>query len=91
MAGRITISPEQVDQVAAQFKQSSEESRQIIAGLTHSIQQMEGEWEGMSKERFVQQFQEADKQMKSFMFILENISQELTLISQKFRTIDQSR
>lgn len=90
MAGRITISPEHVEQIAKQFKQSSEESRQIVSNLTSVVQSMESEWEGVTKQRFIKEFQEADKQMKSFVQILDSISEELISISQKFRSIDQS-
>ncbi|GIO29872.1 MULTISPECIES: WXG100 family type VII secretion target [Paenibacillus] len=91
MAGRILITPEQVDAVANQFKQGGEQSQQIVNGLTQAIHGMEGQWEGMTKQRFFQEFQEANKQMQSFVQILNNISQELTAIAQKFRTVDESR
>ncbi|MBP2001000.1 WXG100 family type VII secretion target [Paenibacillus shirakamiensis] len=91
MSGRITISPEQVEQIARQFKQSSEESRQIVLGLTQAVQGMESDWEGVTKQRFIQEFEEADKQMKYFAQILESISEELNSISQRFRSIDQNK
>ncbi|AJS59062.1 WXG100 family type VII secretion target [Paenibacillus sp. IHBB 10380] len=91
MTGRILISPEQVDQVANQFKLSGEQSQQIVATLTQAIQGMEGQWEGMTKQRFFQQFQEASKEMQLFIQTLNSINQELTAISTKFRTVDQNR
>ncbi|MDO7905719.1 WXG100 family type VII secretion target [Paenibacillus sp. JX-17] len=91
MAGRILITPEQVDQVANQFKSSGEQSQQIVSQLTSSIQGMEGQWEGMTKQRFFQEFQEASKQMQQFVTTLNSISQELTAIANKFRTVDQAR
>ncbi|MFB5265207.1 WXG100 family type VII secretion target [Paenibacillus enshidis] len=91
MAGGILITPEQVDQVANQFKQSSEQSQQIVSSLNLSIQGMEGQWDGMTKQRFFQEFQEASKQMQSFVQTLNSISQELTAIANKFRTVDQAK
>ncbi|EJW17916.1 WXG100 family type VII secretion target [Paenibacillus alvei] len=91
MAGRILITPEQVDQVANQFKQGGDQSQQIVASLTQSIQGMEGQWEGMTKQRFFQEFQEASKQMQSFVQTLNTISEELKAIAQKFRTVDEQR
>ncbi|BFH63737.1 MULTISPECIES: WXG100 family type VII secretion target [Paenibacillus] len=91
MAGRILITPEQVESVANQFKQGGEQSNSIVTGLQQAINGMEGQWEGMTKQRFFQEFQEASKQMQSFVQILNNISQELTAIAQKFRTVDESR
>lgn len=91
MAGRILISPEQVDQVANQFKQSGEQSQQIVASLTQAINGMEGQWEGMTKQRFFQEFQEANKQMQLFVQTLNSINQELAAIATRFRTVDQTR
>lgn len=91
MSGRISISPEQVDTVANQFKQSGEQSQQLVASLTQAIQGMEGQWEGMAKQRFFQEFQEAGRQMQTFVQTLNTISQELTAIAQKFRAIDETR
>ncbi|MCE5170436.1 WXG100 family type VII secretion target [Paenibacillus profundus] len=91
MAGRILVTPEQIDQVANQFRQSGDQSQQIVSTLTQSIQGMEGQWEGMTKQRFFQEFQEASKQMQSFVQTLNTISEELKAIAQKFRTVDEQR
>ncbi|WP_342555561.1 WXG100 family type VII secretion target [Paenibacillus sp. FSL R7-0652] len=91
MAGRILVTPEQLDQVSNQFKQSGEQSQQIVSTLTQSITSMEGQWEGMTKQRFFQEFQEASKQMQSFVQTLNSISVELSAIANKFRTADQAR
>ncbi|WP_374015705.1 WXG100 family type VII secretion target [Paenibacillus thiaminolyticus] len=91
MAGRILITPEQMDQVANQFKQGGEQSQQVVSGLTQAIQGMEGQWEGMTKQRFFQEFQEASGQMQAFVQTLNGISEELRTIANKFRTIDQQR
>lgn len=91
MAGRILITPEQVEQVANQFKQSGEQSQQIVNSLTQSVNGMEGQWDGMTKQRFFQEFQEASRLMNSFVQTLESISTELRAIAQKFRMADESR
>jgi len=91
MSTRILITPEQVDQVANQFRQSGEQSQQIVSSLTQAINGMEGQWEGMTKQRFFQEFQEANKQMQAYVQTLNSISQELTAIAAKFRTVDQAR
>ncbi|MFC7679484.1 WXG100 family type VII secretion target [Paenibacillus sp. GCM10028914] len=91
MAGRILITPEQVEQVANQFKQSGEQSQQIVNSLTQSVNGMEGQWDGMTKQRFFQEFQEASRLMNSFVQTLDSISMELKAIAQKFRMADESR
>ncbi|GAA4722593.1 WXG100 family type VII secretion target [Brevibacillus fulvus] len=88
MAQRILITPDQVDAVAAQFRQGREESQQIIDRLNQQVQNMEGQWDGMTKQRFFQEFQEAKKSMDNFTQLLESISQELTHIANKFRQAD---
>lgn len=91
MSGRITVSPEQMEEMARQFIEGGEQSRQILGALVKMVQNMEQDWEGLSKQRFYNEFQEADKQMQSFVHMLESIGQELAAMSQKFRTIDQNR
>lgn len=91
MAGRILITPEQVEQVANQFKQSGDQSQQIVNSLTQSVNGMEGQWDGMTKQRFFQEFQEASRLMQSFVQTLDSISTELKAIAQKFRMADESR
>ncbi|GGA38788.1 WXG100 family type VII secretion target [Paenibacillus physcomitrellae] len=91
MGGRITVNPEQIEEMARQFLQGGEQSRQIIAGLTQMVNSLEQEWEGLSKQRFFHEFQEADKQMKAFVYMLESIGEELAVMSNKFRSLDQTR
>ena len=67
---RILISPDQVDEVANQFQQSKEQSQQVIDRLNQQIHQMEGQWDGMTKQKFFQEFQEANRQMTGFVLNL---------------------
>ncbi|MBH8593633.1 WXG100 family type VII secretion target, partial [Paenactinomyces guangxiensis] len=69
---RILITPEEVEQVAQQFKVKREESSQIINALNQQIQGLEGQWDGMTKQRFFQDFQEARKNMENFVHLLDN-------------------
>jgi WXG100 family type VII secretion target len=87
---RILINPDEVDAVAKEFKAKREESQQIINSLAQRINGMEGQWDGMTKQRFFQDFQEAKKNMDHFVQLLENISQALTQIATKFRQTDQA-
>lgn len=91
MSGRITVSPEQIEEMARQFLEGGEQSRQILAGLVRMVQNMEQDWEGLAKQRFFYEFQEADKQMQALVHLLESIGQELAAMSHKFRAIDQNR
>jgi WXG100 family type VII secretion target len=86
----IKISPEEVEAVAKQVRASKEQSQQIINGLTQKIHALEANWEGMSKQKFAQDFQTAQKSMNQFVQLLDSIANELTHIAAKFRQADQS-
>lgn len=86
---RILVTPEEVDDVSTRFKTASEESRELASQLNSSIEGLSGNWEGMTKNRFYTQFQTAKTTMEQYATMLQEISAELTIISQRFRTADQ--
>ncbi|MCM3781819.1 WXG100 family type VII secretion target [Neobacillus mesonae] len=88
MSNRIKVTPEQIEQVGKQFEQGQNQSRQIVEGLTRSIEQMQSQWEGMTRERFYVQFQESRQQMSKFLECLHNVSTDLHQIATKFREAD---
>ncbi|NMO97807.1 WXG100 family type VII secretion target [Paenibacillus lemnae] len=90
MSNRILITPEQLDQVSSQFSQSGQQSREIVRRLESSMMGMEGQWEGMTRERFYGDYQQARMTMNKFVECLHSVSTELKQISVKFRTTDQS-
>jgi WXG100 family type VII secretion target len=89
MAQRILVTPEQLDQVAGQFKSSSEQSQQMISRLAQQVNGLQGQWDGMTKQRFFQDFQAAQKQMNTYVQLLESINAELKGIANRFRQADQ--
>lgn len=91
MAQRILVTPEQLEQVANQFKSSSEQSQQMISRLQQQVNGLQGQWDGMTKQRFFTDFQNAQKQMNTYVQLLESINQELKTIANRFRQADQAR
>jgi WXG100 family type VII secretion target len=87
---RILINPDEVDAVAKEFQAKREQSQQLINSLDARINGHEGHWDGMTKQRFFQDFQEAKKNMNNFVQLLDNISHALTQIATKFRQTDQA-
>jgi WXG100 family type VII secretion target len=87
---RILINPDEVEAVAKEFQAKREQSQQIINSLSSRIHGLEGQWDGMTKQRFFHDFQEAKKNMDNFVQLLDNISQALTQIATKFRQTDQA-
>lgn len=86
---RIQINPDQLDQIAGQFDAKRQESEQIIQHLRNQINNLEGEWLGNTKDRFFNDFNQAEQNMKNFTLLLENISTALKQIATKFRQTDQ--
>ncbi|WP_054955990.1 WXG100 family type VII secretion target [Paenibacillus dakarensis] len=90
MSNRILITPEHINQVSTQFAQSGQQSSEIVQRLQQCIQQMEGQWEGITRERFYGEYQQARVTMNKFVECLHTVSTELNQISVKFRTTDES-
>ncbi|MEX3615935.1 WXG100 family type VII secretion target [Paenibacillus glucanolyticus] len=89
MSNRILVTPEQLEQVSAQFAQSGQLSSDMVERLQQSIHEMEGQWQGMTRERFYGDYQQARSIMIQFVESLHKISTELKQISGKFRTTDE--
>ncbi len=87
---RIKISPDQVRQVAGQFNNASNDSSQIIQRLQAAVNQLQPDWEGITKQRFYNEYQQWQSSMTKFVDLLENISQQLNQIADRFATADQA-
>jgi len=90
MARRIRISPDQVRQVGNQFKQASQQSREMVSRLENTVNSLEPEWEGLTKERFYQEFQQWRTSMNQFVELLDGIGQQLDAIAARFEAADQA-
>lgn len=89
MSNRILVTPEQLEQVSSQFAQSGQLSSEIVQRLQQSIHELEGQWQGVTRERFYGEYQQARTNMLKFVECLQSISTELKQISAKFRTTDE--
>ncbi|MGC6589013.1 WXG100 family type VII secretion target [Paenibacillus sp. Dod16] len=89
MSNRILVTPEQLEQVSTQFAQSGQLSSDMVERLQRSIHEMEGQWQGMTRERFFGDYQQARATMIKFVECLQSISTELKQISVKFRSTDE--
>jgi WXG100 family type VII secretion target len=85
---RIKITPEQVRQMSNQFKQAGEQSRQMLATLNTSVETAQGEWEGITQQRFFQEYEQWKASMTQFAQQLEDISGQLNNVATRFETID---
>lgn len=85
---RIKIAPEQVRQLSGQFKQASQQSQQIFNNLTNVVNQMQGEWEGMTQQRFFQEYETWKTSMTGFVQQLDSIAQQLDGVAARFESMD---
>jgi len=90
MSDRIKITPSQVRSVASTFKQKSQESQQMISQLESQVNAMQPEWEGMTSQRFYNDYQSWRNSMKQFSQLLESIGSQLDAIATKFEGLDRS-
>ncbi|MBM4431433.1 MAG: WXG100 family type VII secretion target [Chloroflexi bacterium] len=86
---RIKVSPEQVRQVAGQFKQASGQSQEMVNRLSQTVNSLQPDWEGMTKERFYGDFQQWSTSMRQFVELLNNIGTQLDAIAARFAAADQ--
>ncbi|MFI2858293.1 WXG100 family type VII secretion target [Paenibacillus sp. JSM ZJ436] len=90
MSNRILVTPEQLDDISSRFSLASQQGRELVRRLESSIYQMESQWEGMTRERFFGDYQQARSTMNQFVACLHNVSTELRQISHRFRSTDLS-
>ena len=90
MAGQIAINPQRVREVAGKFKQSSEQSQQMVQQMRTSVDSLQGEWKGVANQSFFAEYQNWTQQMGKYVSLLDGISRELNQIATEFERVDQS-
>jgi len=88
-SGRIKITPQQIRSAATQFKNSSRQSNDMIVTLTNQMNSMQGEWEGMSSQKFYSDFQQWKTTMTQFVTLLNDIGGQLDAIATRFEQADR--
>ena len=89
MTERIKINPDQVRGVAGQFKNAGAESEALINRLQQTVNGMAPDWEGLTKERFYNDFQQWQAAMRQFVQLLNGIGQQLNDIATHFEAVDK--
>lgn len=87
---RIKITPEQIRQVASEFKGASNQSQEMVSRLSSTINGISPDWEGMTKERFYNEFQQWQQSMRQFVELLQNIGQQMDAIATRFEQTDRA-
>ena len=86
---KILVTPEEMDRIAGQFKSGAQQSQEIASRLNTAIQSMQGQWEGMTQNKFFQRFEADKKSMDKYIEMLNAVGEELTEIAKRFRLADQ--
>lgn len=86
----IIVSPAQLRQVSGQFRQESQNSRDLIQRLDTSLNSMQAEFQGMTSRSFYSNFQASKTNMNQFVQLLEQVAQEMDAIAQRFEAADQA-
>ncbi|MEF2969296.1 WXG100 family type VII secretion target [Paenibacillus sp. M1] len=86
---RILITPEEIDNVANLFNTSAQQSEEMKNKLNSTIQSMQGQWEGMTQQKFFNQYEQDKKNMEVYITMLRDVAKELNTIATRFRTADQ--
>lgn len=88
---KILITPEEMDRIANLFKQSGQQSQDIVSKLNTAIQKLEGEWAGATQQAFIQQYGDDKKLMETYIKTLNLVGDNLTKIAQRFREADMQK
>lgn len=86
---RIKITPDQIHQVANQFKQASQQSQDMVGRLQSTMSSVQPEWEGMTQQRFYGEYEQWKTSMGQFVQLLSSIGQQLDAIADRFAAADQ--
>ncbi len=89
MSGRIKVTPQQMRQAAQQFKNASQQSNDLVNRLNQHMSGMQTEWEGMSQQKFYQDFQQWKGTMTQFVTLLNEIGGQLDAIATRFEQADR--
>jgi len=87
---RIKVTPEQVHEVANQFKQASQQSQDMVSRLQATMSSLQPEWEGMTQQRFYAEYEQWKTSMGQFVQLLQSIGQQLDAIADRFAAADQA-
>lgn len=79
MAGRgqIRMTPEELKAKATKYGQSAEQIDHILKELHHLQDELRGEWEGLTFDRFDDQFNQLSPKVSAFAQLMRDINDQL--------------
>jgi len=85
---KICVSPEPLRHIAAEFRQVSSESQDMLTRLQSKMANLNNDWEGMKAQPFYKEWEELVNTTSRQINILEDIAQQLINISEQFELDD---
>lgn len=82
---------ESLEQAATALKTHKENIDQMLSDLTQHLGSLTGQWEGVSKREFDEQFEKLKPNIQKFAQLLENYSKELKTEIQSEQERQQNR
>ena len=85
----IRISPEQMEQKAADFNTRCEEFNGVVNNMRNMVSSLCEEWAGQSSQAFSDQFASLEPSFKATSDLITDIAQQLRDVSSAMQNIDQ--
>jgi len=86
---RIIADPDELRQVATQFQQASADSHGMVQQLSGRIQTLDANWDGLSNQKFMADFDTWQLGMRQYVTLLDEINQHLLALAQRFEDADR--
>jgi WXG100 family type VII secretion target len=83
------ISPQDLHEAAKEFQNAGKDTLEIAKRLEKITSQLEKKWDGASKQVFYKQYQQWSQASGGFAVLLNNISQELHAMAERYEHVDQ--
>ena len=90
MAGRITITPEELTTLGGGFQNSASEIGDLMTKLESNLNALESSWEGATKMSFFEEFAQREPSIQEFQNMVNVFGEQLKTIAQELQNTDET-
>jgi WXG100 family type VII secretion target len=90
MAGGITVTPEQLQEISAQLTSGASEVEQILAQLANYVSPLHSDWVGAAQAQFEELWQQWQTDANGLHQALEGVAQLTAQASQAYSATEQN-
>lgn len=87
-ANNIKMSPEQMEQKAAEFDSRNAEFNELISKMSAMVEELKDEWDGQSSIAFYEQYKELEPSFNKASELVKDIAIQLRNISATLQEVD---